>query len=111
MEQNKPGACFGQSQQCHTLPISMAPPLTGRDGEGGEASPSSGEWGEAWWQMCSVAPPVVRPGHGERERDRGQRGDLPVQRARQEELVEDHHGDGLAEDDQVCTEFSSDSSD
>lgn len=48
--------------------------------------------------MCSVAPPVVRPGHGERQRHRGQRGDLPVERAGQEELVEDHHGDGLAED-------------
>lgn len=48
--------------------------------------------------MCSVAPPAVRLGHGERQRHRGERGDLPVQRARQEELVEDHHGDGLAED-------------
>lgn len=48
--------------------------------------------------MCSVAPPAVRLGHGERQRHGGERGDLPVQRARQEELVEDHHGDGLAED-------------
>lgn len=48
---------------------------------------------------ASVAPPLVRPGHGERQRHGGERGDLPVERAGQEELVEDHHGDGLAEDD------------
>ncbi len=41
---------------------------------------------------------MVCPGHGERQGHGGERGDLPVERARQEELVEDHHGDGLAED-------------
>lgn len=41
---------------------------------------------------------MVRPGHGERQRHRGEGGDLPVEGTRQEELVEDHHGDGLAED-------------
>lgn len=41
---------------------------------------------------------MVRPGHGEWQGHRGERGDLPVERARQEELVEDHHGDGLAQD-------------
>lgn len=51
-----------------------------------------------WNNCCSVAPPLGSPGHGERQRDGGEGGDLPVERARQEELVEGHHGDGLAED-------------
>lgn len=50
-------------------------------------------------KCSSVASPLIRPGHGERQRHGGERGDLPVERSRQEELVEDHHGDGLAEDD------------
>lgn len=49
-------------------------------------------------EAASVAPPVVASGHGERQRHGGERGDLPVERTREEELVEDYHGDGLAED-------------
>lgn len=40
---------------------------------------------------------MVCLGHGERQRHGGERGDLPVEGPGQEELVEDHHGDGLAE--------------
>lgn len=49
-------------------------------------------------KVASVAPPVVASGHGEWQRHRGESRNLPVERAREEELVEDHHGDRLAED-------------
>lgn len=48
--------------------------------------------------LASIAPPVVASGHGEWQRHRGESRDLPVERTREEELVEDHHGDRLAED-------------
>lgn len=49
-------------------------------------------------EAASVAPPVVGSGHGERQRHGGEGGHLPVEGTREEELVEDHHGDRLAED-------------
>lgn len=55
-------------------------------------------WLKGKSEPASVAPPLVASGHGEWQRNRGESGDLPVERPREEELVEDHHGDGLAED-------------